>query len=125
MPDQLSLTTAMSPEQWIVSGDTGISSKTIWSVMMGVEMARPYPPLDPGDFGRCWRLLILVPAWRTRLHEVSARYPVWGPMVRDWRELERLYCAAIGAGQDTAPELYDRMQALLAEGRKAATQVLT
>ena len=26
----------MTPEEWIVNGEVGVSSKTIWAVMMGV-----------------------------------------------------------------------------------------
>ena len=109
----------MKPEQWIVSADTGISSKTIWSVMMGVEMSwHASPPLDPSDFGRCFRLLVLVPGWRARLPEVAARYPEWAPLIREWDELERLYCKAVGEGVEFATELYQRIQELLKEGRE-------
>jgi hypothetical protein len=37
---------------WIVSDDVGVSSMTIWAVMMGVPYASQHPPRDVGDFGR-------------------------------------------------------------------------
>lgn len=45
----------MTPIDWLLGGDTGVSSKTILSVMTGSEMARPGAPLDGDDFGRCMR----------------------------------------------------------------------
>ena len=83
-----------TPEDWIVSGDTGLSSKTIWRVMVGVTVTPAWHevsvPHDWSDFGRCYRLLILFP-WRIRLGEVAAQFPEWAPIVRQWDELTRLY----------------------------------
>jgi len=62
------------PQEWIVAGDTGISSRVIWAVMMGVSldvMPRVDVPHDPPDFGRCYRLLEVMPEWRDRLGEVA------------------------------------------------------
>ena len=83
----------MKPEQWIVGNDTGVSSKTIWSVMFGVNPDWQGVPLDVDDFGRCVRLLTLVKEFRPRLKEVSVKYPEWKPIIDDWDELERLYWA--------------------------------
>ncbi len=83
----------MKPEQWIVSHDTGTSSKTIWAVMMGVKPDWPDVPLDVDDFGRCLRLISVVPEFRPRLQEVADKYPKWQPLVDNWAELERLYWA--------------------------------
>ena len=112
--------------QWIVGRDTGISSKTIWSVMMGAVPENPHPfhfdvPHDPDDFGRCYRLLQAVPEWRGRLPEVAARFPEWGPLVDAWGELEEMY-VEVGRARDrrwvsdAAQRMYDRMVSL----RKAA-----
>jgi hypothetical protein len=83
----------MKPEQWIVSRDTGVSSETIWSVMMGVKPRWAGVPLDVDDFGRCVRLLTVVPEFRPRIHEVTLVYPEWKPLIDNWGELERLYWA--------------------------------
>jgi len=86
----------MNPIDWIVSGDTGRSSETIWSVMVGAKINKEHwyrfdIPYDKSDFGRCYRLLKLFPEWKTRLHEVSKMFPKWGPMVREWNKLEEMY----------------------------------
>src|SRR4051812_45875580 len=46
---------------WLKNGDTGISSLTILEVMTGHTAERTDTPLDPSDFGRCYRLLKVMP----------------------------------------------------------------
>jgi len=102
--------------QWLLGGDTGMSSKTICAVMAGVKTP-PYcgdVPGDPDDFGRCYRLLKLIPTWRARMQEVADRYKEWGPLVREWAELTRMYEA-----QQTMV-MYKRMKELIDEGRLEA-----
>lgn len=86
----------MKPEEWIVGRDVGTSSKTIWAVMVGVDVKDTESwnwgvPLDADDFGRCYRLLVLFPQWRERLPEVAAIFPAWGPLVEHWEKLSLLY----------------------------------
>lgn len=78
---------------WLRNGDTGISSKTIWSVMTGYPNDWDGWPHDPNDFGRCYRLLKVMPSWRARLGEVAARFPntPWVALVEHWDEVTRLY----------------------------------
>lgn len=100
---------------WVAGGDTGISSLTIWSVLSGMfsdTAARfgHWPPSDPSDFGRCYRLLKRFPAWRARLGEVSAAHPRWTRLVEHWAELESLYEEELPNA--TAPKLYARMKQL-------------
>ena len=106
--------------EWLMGPDTGASSLTIFSVLtemrtlaasrMHVGASVPY---DPDDFGRCYRLLKAVPAWRERLSEVAEKYPAWAALVREWSELERLFEEESPKGR--CPKLYARMKALLAE----------
>jgi len=107
---------------WLHGPDVGSSSLTIFSVLSEnhAEHARsilgkrgPSVPLDPEDFGRCYKLLQFFPAWRACLDEVAKAYPMWAPLVRDWAELEALYREELPTGK--APRLYDRMDALLTE----------
>lgn len=104
-----------SPMEWERGLFVGSSSGTIFFVLGGrlpLGFARDRlgaTPRDPGDFSRCHRLLRVMPEWRSRLGEVAAKYPAWGPLVASWDELtERLKI------QD--PGMYDRMQALMGEG---------
>ena len=111
----------MTPIDWLLGGDTGTSSRTICAVMTGSKLSGPFGadvPHDPDDFGRCYRLLVLFPAWRARLQEVADAYPMWGPLVAAWDELTALYEEE--SRNRTAPKLYARIQVLIDEGRLAA-----
>lgn len=99
-----------TPQQWAAGRDTGISSMTIYSVVMGVPIDRADVPHDPADFGRCYRLLQLFPAWRQRLDQVAERHPTWARMVDEWSALELLYEEALRTNSGEA--LYRRLQAL-------------
>jgi hypothetical protein len=99
----------MTPHDWILSGDTGTSSKTIWAVMMQSKIDRPDIPYDPADFGRCYRLLAAIPAWRARLNEVSTRFKAWKPFIERWDELTAMYEREIQNESGKAPDLYARM----------------
>jgi hypothetical protein len=106
-------TEALKAICWLMGGDTGISSETILAVMVGAPFHGAGVPHDADDFGRCHRLLQRFPEWRARLGEVAERYPIWGPLVREWDALTDLY-----GGSHRA--MYDRLQALIDEGRLAA-----
>lgn len=109
-------TRPVTPQEWIVGPDTGSSSKTIWAVMMAAGAGHhgffdSWPPSDPDDFGRCYRLLRAFPDWRPRMPEVAVRFAAWKPLVEAWDELTALYELEQPAG--SAPKLYARMRALL------------
>lgn len=58
---------------WALSGDTGISSKSIAAHMSGITKNDAFgimPPSDADDRGRCIRLLELIPEWISRLPEM-------------------------------------------------------
>jgi hypothetical protein len=108
---------------WILGSDTGISSKTIFSVMTGSALERADVPYDGDDFGRCYRLLVLFPEWRSRLQEVSDQYKEWGPLVREWDKLTEEYIEAKNSPPPhfrTWKTLYEHMSQLIDEGRLVA-----
>jgi len=92
-PDTEGATT--TPLEWMMAGDTGISSETIVHVMEGTPppLLGPDVPYDAGDFGRCHRLLLAIPEYRGRLQEVADRYPAWVGIIREWSRLDTLYMA--------------------------------
>lgn len=109
-----------TPLEWMLAGDTGISSETILHVMEGTPPPmRVDVPHDPSDFGRCHRLLEAFPTYRARLQEVAEKYPAWVGLVREWDALTEMYCAARNTGAKSAPDLYERMRELIDEGRRA------
>ena len=104
-PANTRITEAIS---WLKGTDTGISSKTIWSVMTGFPVDWEGTPADPSDFGRCYRLLLRFPEWRPRLQEVADRHPEWQPLVDNWDEMTRIYLRDYPTGE--SQELYDLMR---------------
>lgn len=115
----------MKPEQWIINGVVGTSSKTIWAVMMdavlpGCKDSLVYGvPRDPNDFRRCWKLLVLFPEWRTRLSEVAIQFPAWVGFVREWDKLTAMFEALLAEGEYYSPEMYCFMKELEEEGMLA------
>lgn len=95
--------------KWLLSSDTGVSSKTICRVALGVkgEMA---PPRDPADFGRCYRLLEKIPELRDTMSQLPKQCPDWQPLVDNWEELERMWREESPTGR--APKMYERMKEL-------------
>lgn len=107
-----------SSGDWLKSGDTGASSRTIYSVMTGkpcLGREGAERPIDPDDFGRCHLLLQLHPEWVARLPEVAAKYPAWGPLVREWARMTAIYERDLQTGAST--ELYDLMRELREEAQ--------
>jgi hypothetical protein len=77
--------------EWIAGDDVGISSKNIWCVMMGCKPTWVDIPYDPADFGRCYRLLRLIPDWVPKLYLMAEKYHIWRPMIANWVELTDMY----------------------------------
>jgi hypothetical protein len=105
-------------QKWFTT-DSGMSSMTIASVLVPelrqaclarLDYDAGFWPRDPDDFGRCHRLLALIPDGVARLGEVSAAYPKWSRLVAAWRELASLYEEERPNG--TAPKLYRRIKEL-------------
>lgn len=111
-------------DAWIVGDDTGASSKAIWAVMVGVKAARRSAPSDPSDFGRCYRLLKLVPEWHARIGEMAAVGSDWRALVTRWDDLTELYEEEAAPDPTrrygwSAPRLYALMKSLRPkEGRE-------
>lgn len=86
--------------EWIILGPTGMSSKAIWAVMMGVvtrenraELAQYQfdVPQDRDDFGRCHDLLEWLPEWKSRIREVGEVFPEWKSFTDNWGYLDIQY----------------------------------
>ena len=95
--------------KWITGDDTGISSKAIFAIMQGVEPDRKWGsnyPSDPADFGRCYRLLKLIPEWKLDVSKFDC--PVWKEYIRVWGQFEKLWEEESPGGR--CPKLYKLMQ---------------
>lgn len=118
--DEMTRLVKVTPElqKWFAT-DAGTSSMTIASVLVPALreacLARnhhsgPSVPWDPDDFGRCYRLLKLIPNGVERMPEVAAAHPRWAKLVAAWPELTALFEEEAPSGR--APKLYARMKEL-------------
>ena len=82
---------------WLKSGDTGLSSKTIYAIMEGKwgclsrgsdDFTTPY---DADDFGRCYRLVKRYPLYADRLQEIVPHCAAWKPIADNWTSLCSLF----------------------------------
>jgi hypothetical protein len=115
--------------KWLNGPDTGTSSRMICNTLSPKDSRALYDvdsqfgtvPLDPSDFGRCYRLLKTIPGWRQRIGEMHD-VPGWAPLVAAWDELEALYLEETVDGRGNALRLFARMQELtrLPARRKAS-----
>lgn len=109
---------------WALSGDTGASSKSMLSAAIR-PMKGGSVPLDPSDFGRCYRLLEAVPELRGYFPQMVENCPRLAPYLNEWDELARLYELGQASGTGRAPELYARLKELSDVSMTAAGYVKT
>lgn len=76
---------------WFKDGDVGASSKTMANYFSDMIDFEIYYPHDPGDFGRCYKLLIAFPEWKIRILEISALSKQWKNLAENWDRLTEMY----------------------------------
>lgn len=99
--------------QWLVSRDTGVSSRTMAAIALGSgpdEDADYDAPYDPADFGRCRRLVAACPFIREHFDSIGTLVPAFAPILAEWDELCRLYDRDLPTGRSDV--LYNRLRVL-------------
>lgn len=81
---------------WLLSHDTGTSSKAIFAAMLGARPRADMHPHDPADLGRCLRLLRLVPEWQPRIEEMADFGQAWARLATHWDALAAIMEAEVG-----------------------------
>ncbi len=78
---------------WLIYGERGISSLTMFKHLDGRDFTRgnEWPPSDPDDFKRCYKLLEAVPQWKDQLHKMKPVSPGWEKLVDNWDKLTEMY----------------------------------
>lgn len=78
--------------EWIATCDTGISSMTMWSALMGVKRKKDLNiPKDNSDFCRCYDMVEYGHVTLDELQVVKKQYPWFAPVVDNWKELSLLF----------------------------------
>lgn len=99
--------------EWLLQGERGISSETIFSHLTGIPLTRHgqmWPPADAHDLARCRRLLDQVPKFRAALPRMAELGDRWAALIARWDEV----CALMDEeapdwrrGNGTAPRTND------------------
>ncbi len=70
--DEFMTTEEFELVKWLLSDDTGMSSKAICNFMLDLPDQNNYSkPMDKWDRGRCIRLLNIMPKWWDRIDEMA------------------------------------------------------
>lgn len=102
--------------EWLVSDDTGASSKAIAAVMLGADPAVVGArvggtwPRDPSDFGRCVRLVRHVWGGAQHLEKMREVHPKWNAVVDNWDEWCELYDKGANGITTAGPDLFKLMK---------------
>ena len=101
-------------KEWLASDDAGISSTAIVHAALGVKGGRTdFEPLDPADFGRCLRMLRLMPWAERGLPILAAESKAWLHIYMNWYVVEQSMLAEVGIDWEkakTAPKTYALMR---------------
>lgn len=119
----------MTLDEWIINGETGVSSKVMWACLKGVDINRNYGgiPYDPGDFSRCYKLVKECNLTFPELYIISKKLPHWKPYLDNWEILSDMYEENIKTNWQKKDEIgmYAFMKILERESDYIARQVLS
>lgn len=93
--------------QWLCSGESGLSSKTMVCIHTGNEMDRHWgfqAPSDVADYRRCWLLVEVVPEIRNSFPLIAERCPAFKGVIENWDAISAAYERE--RGKDRCPETY-------------------
>jgi uncharacterized protein (UPF0335 family) len=74
---------------WVKSGGAGASAHAIAAHLVGAGSQDGSYPLDAADFGRCEKLLDMVPSLRGELHRMAEVNAYWAALAARWEEIRR------------------------------------
>lgn len=111
----------MTQTEWIVNGEVGISSKTMWAAINGAIHEKPHMgfkldvPHDPDDFRRCKLFVDECAIAKVDFLVIKTVVPWFAPFIDNWDRLVELYNEELGSGK--APKLYKFIQDLEEQSR--------
>ncbi len=98
--------------EWLNTGKTGLSSKTMAYVALGHVPDYCWEPADPADLNRCLLLLESAPIVREFFPKIRELSPEWAAIIDHWDELEKLFLDEAGrdwSKSKRAPKTFERM----------------
>lgn len=113
----------MTQTEWVVYGETGISSKTMWSAINGASTKEQNNrkgnkfdvPHDPADFRRCYEYVKSTNVTKDQLKIVKDVFKWFAPFIDNWDKIVEIYESE--KEQRSCPKTYDYIQELENESR--------
>lgn len=95
-------------KKWLRTGERGVSSETIVSIIEDIPIAKYYShPFDVADWLRCERLLIMVPEYRSKLCKLSDLSEEWRLFVLAWDNIKKVFHdEEVGNKDGNCPKTY-------------------
>ncbi len=63
----------------------------MFNCLIGNENFSISYPYDPDDFSRCYKLLEVVPEWKSELNKLKPLCQEWSNLIDNWDELTRMF----------------------------------
>jgi hypothetical protein len=108
----------MTLDEWIVNGEVGSSSRTMWSAIKGIYYTWHDYPRDPSDLRRCMLLVDTCTDVRQAFDRIATMYPYWLPILARWDVLIASLREEMKRVDGMAPNTYAMMKAIEPEVRK-------
>jgi len=111
----------MTLDEWIIKGEVGCSSKTMWTALKGIKpdkikMGWDFDvPADPDDFRRCYLFYKQCELTKTDLENIPKIFTWWKPFVDNWDKMANLFEEE--SSQKSCPKLYEFMMTLNEESK--------
>lgn len=93
---------------WLASDDTGSSSRYMAYVLADGPRTQNSHPVDPSDFGRCYRFMRVCNI--TDVSPMAEKSRAWSRLVSVWDRLAELWELESPTGE--CPQLYEAMKEL-------------
>lgn len=85
--------------EWMVTHNTGVSSRTMWAGLLGITIEKPAVrfydydvPYDADDFSRCYDLVKFCEVDKDKdFPLIISSFMFFAPIIRRWDELEAKY----------------------------------
>lgn len=101
--------------EWLLKGNTGVSSKAMLSVAMGVNAYKDHPH-DPSDFYRCLILVKKMPEIREHFNQIAKTNDGWRIVIDNWDLIKKTLIQEVGMPwkrDQSATKTYQLMKNLL------------
>lgn len=112
----------LSLNEWIIHGEVGRSSKSMWAAIKGVAKDKGKGsdfdvPYDSDDFKRCLLFYRQCNLSSWHLEKIKRVFPWWRPFIDNWDKLVYLWEEESPTGR--CPQLYKFIQELEEESKIA------